>query len=93
MHKNVEVLIGRLATNRELLDRFAEEPFAALREEGLELTDTEVAAIAALAPAAIRAFAGALDSRLRKAALGVDHPARPATTAGTPGVPDLEIPR
>jgi hypothetical protein len=67
MHRHVEVLIGRLATDPELQRRFAEQPFAVLHEQRLELTEVEIAALAATAPAALRAFTEALDTRLRKA--------------------------
>src|SRR5262245_27852024 len=68
MHKHVELLIGRLATDPSLQRRFTEQPFEVIRAERLELTDVEVAALSATAPAAFRAFTDALDARLRKAA-------------------------
>lgn len=67
MHKNVEVLIGRLATDPGLQSRFAKQPIEVLREQRLELTEIEIAALAATEPQAFRAFTAALDSRLRKA--------------------------
>ena len=72
MHRNVETLIGRLATDPELRRRFAEDPAALLgelRDQGFELTDVEREALASTDPDAIRAFAEALDRRIRKAAL------------------------
>lgn len=72
MHKNVELLLGRLATDPKLRRRFVANPAAVLRElaeGGLELTEIELEALAALAPAALRSFAEALDARLRKASL------------------------
>ena len=72
MHRNVETLIGRLATDPELRRRFAEDPTAflgELRDQGFELTDVEREALASTDPDAIRAFAEALDRRIRKAAL------------------------
>jgi hypothetical protein len=72
MHKNVEVLIGRLATDQELQSRFAEQPSQVLREQRLELTEIELAALAATDPQALRAFTAALDTRLRKASLGFE---------------------
>jgi hypothetical protein len=66
MHRNVEVLIGRLATDPELLRRFIERPLEVLREQGLELTKTELHALAAMSPAAICAFSAELDPRIRK---------------------------
>ena len=70
MHKNVESLIGRLATDPKLRRRFAEGPEEFLRElseQGLELTEIEIAAFAATDAEAFISFAGALDARLRKA--------------------------
>jgi len=67
MHRNVEVLIGRLATDPELLARFARRPLAVLDAQGLELSEVERAALAALDPEAFRALAAALDARLRRA--------------------------
>lgn len=68
MHRHVELLIGRLATDPRLQRRFAEQPFEALLEQRLELSEVEIAALAATDPAAIRDFSAALDARLRKAA-------------------------
>lgn len=67
MHRNVEALIGRLATDAELQDRFAESPVEALQEQRLELTEIEMAALAAIRPEDLRAFTASLDARLRKA--------------------------
>jgi hypothetical protein len=70
MHRNVETLIGRLATDPKLRRRFADSPEDVLRELselGLELTEIEIAALAATDPEAFVSFAGALDARLRKA--------------------------
>lgn len=72
MHKHVEQLLGRLATDPKLRRRFAANPEALLRElaeSGLELTDVELEALATTDPEAIRSFAAALDARLRKAPL------------------------
>lgn len=69
MHKNVELLIGRLATDSKLRRRFAASPEEVLRElseSGLELTEIELAALATTHPEAFRSFAGALDARLRR---------------------------
>lgn len=70
MHRNVETLIGRLATDPKLRRRFVETPTAVLEElsgQGLELTSVELAALAAMDPEALHSFAGSLDRRLRKA--------------------------
>lgn len=72
MHKNVETLIGRLVTDPELRRRFSKDPAGVLRElrdQGFELTDIEREALASTDPEAIRAFADALDRRIRKATL------------------------
>lgn len=67
MHKNVEILIGRLATDPNLRERFAADPLGTLRAECLELTEVELAALAGIDAATFRAFSAALDVRLRKA--------------------------
>ena len=69
MHKNVEILIGRLATDKSLQSRFSRNAYETLREQGLELTDVEIAALAAIDPKAFRAFTAAVDARLCKASL------------------------
>jgi hypothetical protein len=69
MHKHVEVLIGRLATDPGLQSRFAEQPMEVLRELRLELTAIELEALAALSPEALRVFTAGLDTRLVKASL------------------------
>lgn len=77
MHKNVEVLIGRLATDPALQRRFAEQPLQVLAEQRLELSEVEIAALLATDLAALRTFSEALDTRLRKADLrstNGDHP-------------------
>lgn len=70
MQKNVETLIGRLATDAALRRSFAEDPsgmLSALSDEGLELTAVERAALAAIDLDALHRFAGSLDRRLRRA--------------------------
>jgi hypothetical protein len=70
MHKNVEILIGRLATDAALRGRFVTNPMATLLElhcQGLELTELERRTLAAIDLDALGSFAGALDGRLRKA--------------------------
>src|SRR5262245_19265662 len=69
-HRNVEALIGRLATDPLLRQRFCEDPNAVLRDlqaEGYELTTVELDALATTNAEAIRAFAQSLDRRIRKA--------------------------
>ena len=68
--RNVEALIGRLATNPIVRRRFADDPAAVLREfqgEGYELTAIELDALAATDPDAIRSFAESIDRRIRRA--------------------------
>lgn len=70
--KNVEIVIGRLATDEEARERFLDDPRAAIasmRQEGLELTAVEADALAALPGKPLDALAEALDPRLQKASL------------------------
>jgi len=70
MHKNVELLIGRLATDPHFRARFARDAhgvLCALVERGFELTGVEVAALAALDLGAVDQFASVVDRRLRHA--------------------------
>lgn len=69
MHRNVEILIGRLATDLGLQRRFTERPESVLHELGLELTAVELEALSALDPQALRTFSLHLDPRIRKASL------------------------
>ena len=69
-HRNVETLIGRLATDPNLRRRFLEDPEQVLnefKEQGYELTNVELEALASIDGKAIRSFAGALDRRIRRA--------------------------
>ena len=71
-HRNVETLIGRLATDPFLRRRFADNPTALLRElthHGFELTAVELEALASTDADAIRSFANALDRRIRRVEL------------------------
>ena len=82
-HRNVEALIGRLATDPPLRRRFAEDPIVVLRElqeEGYELTPLELDALAATDPDAVRWFAESIDRRIRRA----DRPSHPHDPAGEP---------
>ena len=70
-HRNVETLIGRLATDPMLRRRFIQDPAAVLgelRDQGVELTPIEIEALASTDPGALRAFAASIDRRIRKAA-------------------------
>jgi len=69
-HRNVETVIGRLATDPGLRRRFAVDPARVLRElkeQGIELTNVELDALATTDSGAIRSFAAALDRRIRRA--------------------------
>ena len=69
-HRNVETVIGRLATDPLIRRRFVENPAAVLQQlqdEGYELTAVEIDALAETDPEAIRSFAQSLDRRIRKA--------------------------
>ena len=69
-HRNVETLLGRLATDPALRRRFADDREALLEElrsVGYELTAIELEALASTEPNAIDRFAKSLDERLRKA--------------------------
>jgi hypothetical protein len=77
MHKNVETVIGRLATDAVLRRRFAADPRAVLAElvaQGLELTPIERDALASTHADALGALAASLDARLRKAARPAPSP-------------------
>src|SRR5262245_66229487 len=88
MHKHVEVLIGRLATDPGLQARFAKQPFEVLHELRLELSEVEIAALIATDPAAFRAFTASLNPRFRKPPRWAEiQPATgkpPREPAGTP---------
>jgi hypothetical protein len=68
-HRNVETLIGRLATDPLLRRRFSEDPAAVLdefRDQGFDLTPIELEALTVMDATAIEKFAAALDRRIRK---------------------------
>ena len=70
--RSVEQVIGRLATDEELRDRFTTDPATTLERlvaAGVELNPCERAALAALDPRAVRRFARTLDPRIQKSAL------------------------
>jgi hypothetical protein len=75
MHKNVEHLLGRLATDPKLRRCFAADPEGVLRElaeAGYELNEIELDALAATRPESLRSFAAALDARLQRAVVADD---------------------
>ena len=78
-HRNVETLIGRLATDTFLRRRFLEDPRRVLiefREQGFELTAVEHEALATMDAHAMRAFAEAVDRRIQR----VELPHEPGST-------------
>ena len=71
-HRNIEVVIGRLATDEALRRRFREAPEPTLRElaaQGLDLTQTEVASLLACGRRCIEAIGREIDPRLDRACL------------------------
>lgn len=69
--RNVESLLGRLATNPDLRARFLRSPaevLAELRAMGTELTAIEAAALQSLDGDALTVFAARIDRRIRRAA-------------------------
>jgi hypothetical protein len=74
-HRNVEALIGRLATDPAMRRRFVEDPARVLRElteEGYELTPVEIDALASTNGDAIHSFADSLDRRIRRALVNAE---------------------
>lgn len=68
-HRNVETLIGRLATDAALRRRFEEDRAGVLREfreQGYELSLVELDALASTDARALRALGEGLDRRIRK---------------------------
>lgn len=91
MHRNVETLIGRLATDARLRRCFTADPervLSGLQTQGLELTAVELAALVATDPEALRSFAASLDRRLCRASPS-DETARATGTTRT-NTPDQE---
>ena len=78
-HRNVETLIGRLATDTLLRRRFLEDPRGVLteyRDQGFELTSVENDALATMDARAMRAFAEAVDRRIQR----VELPGQPESS-------------
>lgn len=72
-HRSVEVVVGRILTDEDVLERFVREPEKTLRElvaRGLELTEVEIAGLAASAGCSWSALAESIDARIRKASFG-----------------------
>lgn len=69
---HVERVIGRLATDEELRERFIRDPGAVLAEliaQGFELNPCELRSIARMDPDELARFAEAIGPRLQRAAL------------------------
>ncbi len=74
-HRNVETLIGRLATDSRFRRQFLENPrrvLAEFRERGFELTTVENEALAGMDTVAMKAFAKAVDRRIQRVELPHD---------------------
>jgi hypothetical protein len=68
--RHVEGFLGRIATDPALRRRFGHDrraAMAAFQDEGHELSAVERAALEALSPQAVEAFASALDARIQRA--------------------------
>jgi hypothetical protein len=80
--RTVETLVGRLMTDEAFRTEFLGNPTAtldALRSQGLELSATEIAAIAATDPALWAHAITLLDARLQKASLETPSTTRTET--------------
>jgi len=69
--RGVEVVLGRLATDAGLRDRFSVSPMHVLQEflaDGIDLSRVEISALERLDPSPLFRFAAAIDPRLQKAA-------------------------
>jgi hypothetical protein len=76
-HRIIEMLIGRLITDERFRLEFLDNPeatLAELRDRGLELSQTEIAALVNTDPDMWEQAANALDPRLQKVSLS--HEAR-----------------
>jgi hypothetical protein len=76
-HRTIELLIGRLITDEVFRAEFLDRPEATLlglRERGLDVSLTEIAALVATDPALWTRAADALDPRLQK--VGFQNEAR-----------------
>jgi hypothetical protein len=74
-HRNVETLIGRLATDSRFRRRFFENPrrvLAEFREHGFELTAVENEALVGMDTQAMKALADAVDRRIQRVELPHD---------------------
>ncbi|MEO6323948.1 MAG: Os1348 family NHLP clan protein [Thermoanaerobaculia bacterium] len=70
--KNVELIIGKLATDEEFRRGYCEDPartVLALVDRGVELTTCERNALGSMDPRFLEKFAESLDPRIQKACL------------------------
>jgi len=70
--KNVEIIVGKLATDEDFRRQFGSDPSRTVRElieRGTELTPSEVAALLSTDTRVFDRVAEALDPRLQKASL------------------------
>jgi len=70
--KNVEIIVGKLATDEDFRCQFGSDPSRTVRElieRGTELTPSEVAALLSTDARVFDRVAEALDPRLQKASL------------------------
>ena len=71
--KTVQLLIGRLLTDEECRARFLSDPLGtlvAMRDQGFELTPSEIQALVRTEPALWSDAADRLDSHLQRCSLG-----------------------
>src|SRR5262245_50080169 len=84
--RNVETVLGRLATDPDLLHRFQRDPHAVIRElseQGYALTSIEVEAVAGTESITVAALAARLDARIRRASNRDDLTLSPRATETT----------
>ena len=77
--KNVELIIGKLATDEEFRRTYQLDPtrtVLALVERGFDLTSCERSALSSMDPGFLEQFAGSIDPRLQKACLKSFPPER-----------------
>lgn len=71
--RNVERVIGLLATDERLREKFTKDPGTTLSEmsgDGIELTPTEMRSLSHLDPGELARFAATVDPRLQRTSLG-----------------------
>lgn len=85
--KSVEIILGKLATDEELRERFRDDAAALLRalvDAGLALTRTEVTALLSCGGPFVDAVGAVMDSRLVKASLRPER--RPDRRGDAPSI-------